>query len=166
MKQNKLTLEFLEQRGYIPTCLVGAGNVIHNKWGFELNIHCNFVYCEARIGIGNKYETKNIHYENQLIDIEKQLNIDKTQNISKMSIDELKSLLPDNYTYTLNKRKRYKRSETNLSFSKAKGRYRITKGNELISEGYNDEEEDYFLIYSILFILKEENKLPKNPSLS
>lgn len=162
MVKHKLTFKFLERRGYIPTCLIGAGNVVFTKWGFELHIHCDFVYCEARIEIDGKSERRNIHYKEELIDIEKQLSIDKTPNISKMNVEELISMLPSEYIYTLNKRKQYKKSKTNLSFSKLKGRYKIMKGDECISEGYNDEKEDYFLACSLLFILKRENKLPKN----
>jgi hypothetical protein len=44
----------------------------------------------------------------------------------------------------------------------ARGRYKIIKGDEVISEGYNDEEEAFFLCRSLLYILKKENLLPTN----
>lgn len=161
-KVNKLTFDILNERGYVPTCQVGAGNTIYNKWGFELDIHCNFVYCEARVNMDGKYERKNIYYEHELIGLEQFLNIDKTPIMTKMTIDELKKLIPKGYVYTLNNKKKYIKSETQLSFSRARGRYKITKGKELVSEGYNDEDEGYFLSHSLLYILKEENLLPKN----
>lgn len=158
---DKLDFDFLLERGYVATCRVGAGNTIYNKWGFELDIHCNFVYCKARTEWFN-YTEGYISTKVQLIDIEKRLSIDETPIMTKMSVEELKELLPDGYTYILNKRKRYKKTETQLSFSKARGRYKILKGEEIISEGYNDELEDYFLCHSLLYILKKENLLPKN----
>lgn len=159
--ETKLTFDYLVDRGYVPTCRVGAGNTIYNKWGFEIDIHCNFVYCKVRMP-GLSYNEGYISTKQELLNYEKQLGIDKTPLITKMSVDELKLLLPQGYEYFLNKRKRYKKSETNLSFTRLKGRYKITKGDELISEGYNDEEESYFLCHSLLYILKKENLLPKN----
>jgi hypothetical protein len=153
----KLTFDFLTERGYVPVTVLNAVTIIHSKWGFELEIHGEFVYCNARIHGG-----KNIRYEHELIEIENELQIDKTPIITKMSVDELKALLPAGYTYILNKRKKFVNADSAMSYSIRKGRYKIIKGDELISEGYNDEEESYFLMRSLLFILKIENKLPKN----
>lgn len=165
MNTDKLDFEFLTERGFVPTCRVGAGNTIYNKWGLELEIHMNFVYCKARIKEGELYKEKYIHTNGDLIQLEQELSIDDTIVMTKMSVDELKALIPDGYTYILNKRKRYKKSENQLSFSRKKGRYKLVKGEEVISEGYNDEEESYFLCRSILFVLKKENLLPTNKSL-
>lgn len=159
---DKLTFEFLHDRGFIPTCRVGAGNTIYNKWGFELNIHCNFVYCEARINHDGKFERKNIYSKSELIELEKLLNIDQTPNMAKMTVEELKKLIPDGYVYTLNKRMKKLHSETQLSFNNKRGRYKITKGEEVISLGYNDEEESYFLCHTLLYILEKENLLLNN----
>lgn len=162
MNTDKLDFEFLTERGFVPTHMVGAGNRIYNKWGFELEIHLNFIYCNARIKTGDGYEEKYIHTKSELIELEKRLNIDETPVMTKMSIEELKALIPDGYTYILNKRKKYVKADSQLSFSTKRGRYKIVKGDEVISEGYNDEEEHYFLCHSILFVLERENLLPKN----
>mgnify|MGYP001577787050 CR=1 FL=1 len=158
---DKLTFEFLYERGYIPTCRVGAGNTIYNKWGFELDIHCNFVYCKARTKWFNCTQGY-ISTKGDLIDIEKRLEIDNSPLITKMSVEELKTLIPKEYTYTLNKRKKKIHSESNLSFNTKSGRYKITKGKTVISEGYNNEEESYFLCRSLLYIFEVEKLLPTN----
>lgn len=171
---DKLDFNFLYERGFIATCAVGAGNTIFNKWGFELDIHCNFIYCIASmprelinkvsksIRLDSGYQMPSIHYKSELIELEKLMNIDNTPLMSKMSVEELKRLLPPQYEYILNKRKKYKKSEYQRSYSTKRGRYKIIKGDEVISEGYNDEEEGYFLCHSLLYILKQENLLPKN----
>jgi len=82
--------------------------------------------------------------------------------MTNMSVDELKELIPTEYIYTLNKRKKKIESKSNISFNKKRGRYKITKGEDVVSEGYNDEDESYFLCHSLLFILKRENLLPTN----
>ena len=169
-----LDFAFLNQRGFIPTCRVGAGDTIFNKWGFELVVHCNFTYCVARIhrelvGKINKiirldsgYQLPSIKYKWELLELEKLMNVDNTPLMSKMSVDELKSLLPPDYTYILDEKKKYTKSENQISYSTEKGRYKIVKGDDVISEGYNDEEEDYFLCRTLLYILKKENLLPTN----
>lgn len=165
MNTDKLDFEFLTERGFVPTCRVGAGNTIFNKWGFELDIHCNFTYCKARVKEGEAYQEKYIHTKAELIELEKRLHIDETPIMTQMNVDELKALVPEGYTYTLNKRKKYVKSQSNLSYSKKKGRYKIVKGDEVMCEGYNDEQESYFLCHSLLFVLERENLLPKNKSL-
>lgn len=159
---DKLTFGFLTERGFVPTHRVGAGNTIYNKWGFELDIHFNFVYCKARVNKNGGYKEKYITTKGELIEIEKELGIDKTPIINNMSVDELKALIPEGYEYILNKRKRFVKSDSQLSFSTKKGRYKIVKGDEVISEGYNNEEESYFLCHSLLFVLEKEGLLPKN----
>ena len=99
----------------------------------------------------------------ELIEFEKQLNIDQTPIMTKLSVDELKALIPKGYTYILDESKKHIKSKMQLSESYAKGRYKIMKGEELISEGYNDQAEDYFLCKSLLFILEKENLFPTNP---
>ena len=155
MKDEKIDFDFLFERGFIPTCRVGVGTIIYNKWGFEIKTLGNCDYCRSD-------EYGNIQTKGHLIDIEKQLNIDQTPIMTKMSVDELKALIPVGYTYILDERKEYVKSESQLSDSHAKGRYKMMKGEELISEGYNDETEDYFLCHSLLFVLEKENLLPKN----
>ena len=157
MQNEKLDFDFLFERGFVPTCRVGVANTIYNKWGFVLEIHSNCVYC-------NSDEYGYIKTKGELIDIEKKLNIDQTPIMTKMSVEELKALIPQGYSYVLDESKKHIKSEYQLSYSHAKGRYKIFKGEELISEGYNDETEDYFLCHSLLFVLEKENLLPKNPN--
>ena len=162
MEKDKLTFDFLFDRGFIPTRVVG-GNTTYNKWGLELDIHCNFVYCKARIkSEKDKYEEKYLHSKSDLINLEKLMEINETPLMTKMTVDELKKLIPIEYSYFLNKRKKKIQSESNMSFNTKRGRYIIKKGESIISEGYNDEEEDYFLCRSLLYILMVENLMPKN----
>lgn len=171
---DKLDFDFLFERGFIATCAVGAGNTIFNKWGFELDVHCNFVYCVARIHrelvdkisksirLDSGYQMPSIHYKWELLELERLMEVDNTPLMSKMNVDELKTILPPDYKYILNKRKKYKKSEYQRSYTTARGRYKIIKGDEVISEGYNDEEEGYFLCHSLLYILEKEKLLPTN----
>jgi hypothetical protein len=154
----KLTLEFLRDRGYIPTCLVGGCNVVYNKWGFELVVHCNFISCTARMEKGLIY----ISTKNQLIECEKLLEIDKTPNMFNMSIDELKQLIPNGYIYEVDESIEKVESDSSISYNNETGRYKITKGDTVISMGYNDEDEDLFLCRALLYILKKENILKRN----
>lgn len=155
MQNEKIDFDFLFERGFVPTCRVGVGTIIHNKWGFEIKTLGNCDYCRSD-------DFGNISTKGELIEIEKQLNIDQTPIMTKMSVDELKALIPEEYTYILDESKKHIKSKMQLSESYAKGRYKIMKGEELISEGYNDQAEDYFLCKSLLFILEKENLLPKN----
>lgn len=174
MEQEKITFDYLFDRGYIPTYVVGSAAVIYNKWGLELQILENFAYCIARIPrelipklnpsiiLDSGYRMPSIRQKWELLEIERLMEIDQTPKITDMTVDELKALIPDGYTYILNKRKKKIESKTNLSFNPKRGRYKITKDDTVVEEGYNDEEERYFLSRSLLFILKEENKLIKN----
>ena len=170
----KLDFGFLYERGFVATVAVGAGNVIFNKWGFELDVHCNFINCVARIPrelvskisksirLDSGCQMPLIDYKWQLIELEKLMEVDKVPLMSKMSVEDLKRLLPPQYEYILNKRKKYKKSEHQLSYNTQRGRYKIINGDEVISEGYNDQEEGYFLSYSLLYILEKEKLLPTN----
>jgi len=155
MQNEKINFDFLFERGFVPTCRVGVGTIIYNKWGFEIKTLGNCYSCRSD-------DFGNIKTKGELIEFEKQLNIDQTPIMTKMSVEELKAYIPIEYTYILDESKEYVKSETQLSESYAKGRYKIMKGEELISEGYNDETEDYFLCHSLLFVLNKENLMPKN----
>lgn len=170
----KLDFNFLEQRGFIPTCAVGVANTVYNKWGFELDIHANFVYCLAKIPrelvdkisynirISEADQMPSIQYKWELLELEKLMEIDSTPIMSKMSVDELKSILPPEYEYILDESKKYIKTEYQRSYNTARGRYIIKKGEEIICNGYNDEEESYFLCHSLLYILQKEKQLPTN----
>ena len=156
-----LTFDFLYERGFIPTTVMGI-TFVYKKWGLSLYVHGDFISCWANISINDKPEQKYIFSISQLIELEKLMKIDQTPIITQLSVDELKALIPQGYTYILNKRKKKIPSTGGRSFETKKGRYRILKGDEIISEGYNDEDEDYFLSRSLLYILESENLLPKN----
>lgn len=157
-KETKLSFEFLYERGFVPVCLVGGCNTVYNKWGFELDIHMDFICCVARVGSERRY----IQFESQLIKIEKELNIDQTPNICKMDLVELRNLIPEGYEYKIDNRKKKIKPTSQVSYINQRGRYKIVKGSEVISEAYADEEESYFLCHSLLYILKKENLLFKN----
>jgi len=174
ISEDKIDFDFLFERGFIPTYVVGSGNTIYNKWGFELDIHANFVYCIAKIPrelidkisksirIIGADQMPSIQYKWELLELEKLMEIDNTPIMSKMNIDELKKLLPPDYEYILDESKEYIKTEYQRSYSTAQGRYTIMKGDKIICKGYNDEEESYFLCHSLLYILKHENQLPTN----
>ena len=157
--EKKLTFEFLEERGFLSICVIGADTVFE-KWGLSVYVHMNFISCVARIP---KVNETPINYQSELLEIERLLNIDNTPILTKMGIDELKSMIPEGYTYILDERKPYVKSERGLSFNREKGRYKIIRGGSVISEGYNDEVEEYFLMRSLLYMLEHEGLLPKNP---
>jgi len=157
--EKKLTFEFLEERGFLSICVIGADTVFE-KWGLSVYVHMNFISCVARIPKVNEIP---INYQSELLEIERLLNIDNTPILTKMGIDELKSMIPEGYTYILDERKPYVKSERGLSFNREKGRYKIIRGGSVISEGYNDEVEGYFLMRSLLYMLEHEGLLPKNP---
>jgi hypothetical protein len=157
--EKKLTFEFLEERGFLSICVIGADTVFE-KWGLSVYVHMNFISCVARIPKANEIP---INYQSELLEIERLLNIDNTPILTKMGIDELKSMIPEGYTYILDERKPYVKSERGLSFNRGKGRYKIIRGGSVISEGYNDEVEEYFLMRSLLYMLEHEGLLPKNP---
>ena len=157
--EKKLTFEFLEERGFLSICVIGADTVFE-KWGLSVYVHMNFISCVARIPKVNEIP---INYQSELLEIERLLNIDNTPILTKMGIDELKSMIPEGYTYILDERKPYVKSERGLSFNREKGRYKIIRGGSVISEGYNDEVEEYFLMRSLLYMLEHEGLLPKNP---
>jgi hypothetical protein len=157
--EKKLTFEFLEERGFLSICVIGADTVFE-KWGLSVYVHMNFISCVARIPKVNEIP---INYQSELLEIERLLNIDNTPILTKMGIDELKSMIPEGYTYILDEKKPYVKSERGLSFSTAMGRYKIKKGREVIISGYNDEREDYFLKRSVLYLLGIEKMMPVNP---
>lgn len=158
-KETKLSFEFLYERGFVPVCVAGPGNTVYEKWGFRLDIHMNFICCVAEVGSERKY----IQFESELIELEKQLNIDQTPNIMKMDLVELRSLIPKGYEYKIDNRRKKIKPTSQVSYINKKGRYKIVKDGEVISEAYADEEEEYFLCHALLYILKKENMLFKNP---
>jgi len=141
ISEDKIDFDFLFERGFIPTYVVGSGNTIYNKWGFELDIHANFVYCIAKIPrelidkisksirIIGADQMPSIQYKWELLELEKLMEIDNTPIMSKMNIDELKKLLPPDYEYILDESKEYIKTEYQRSYSTAQGRYTIMKEN-------------------------------------
>lgn len=157
----KLSFEFLYERGFVPMCVVGVGNTIYNKWGLELDIHMDFVCCQARVSPETR-ESKYITYEGELIEIEKQFKIDQTPNLLKMSVEDLKKLIPAGYEYKIDRRRKYVKAKSQISYTNERGRFKIVKDGEVICHAYNDQDEAYFLCKSLMYILKEENLLLKN----
>lgn len=158
----RLNPDVLRERGYVDTCQVGAGNTIWNKWGFELMVHGPFaqgepfVYCEVHNHHDDvPEEHRRLKYEHELNGIEYRLNIDKTENIYSLSIEDLKNLIPISYEYITDKRKK-------------DCRYLIVKdGINISGSWYNPyykkiQPEIEFLREAALFILTKEKLQPRN----
>ena len=156
-KANKLSSQILRERGYVHTYHFGVGNVVYDKWGLEVTVGMEDYYFEVRTPDKGRY---NIHYEHELEAIESRLGVIDKPNMWDMSIEELKALIPDGYNYVLDETKPEKPSPGGSSYDQERGRYKMLRGDKIVSEGYNDEGEQYFLMRSILFVLGEEGLLP------
>lgn len=155
--EQEITQEILTRRGFVPTTVVGSGAYcVYNKWGIELDVG---------MYMGNFCKTQDGRYiktKKELLAFEFEHKIDRTPLITKMSIAQLKKMIPNGYRYVIDKRCKFIKTKDTLSFNHKRGRYKIYKGKELIAIGYNDQEESYFLMESLLFILEQENLLPRN----